>query len=100
MAGLFTSHASDATLQFYTPLCDSAIRRLICAGSKRHPLTAGKQRAGVLSTAVAVVDAVAVANAKPHLGAKQPHSLLHQAREERRAVGAKLARVDLLSRLL
>src|SRR4051794_6113682 len=32
-------------------LCDGSTRRLICAGSKRHPLTLGKERAVVLGTA-------------------------------------------------
>src|SRR5215207_5452355 len=51
-------------------LCNSPVRRLICVGSKRHPLTCGKQGAIVLGTAVAVVDAVAVADAEPVLGCK------------------------------
>ena len=46
-------------------LYDGPVRRLICARSKRYPLTCGKQEAIVLGTAVAVVDAVA--DAQPRL---------------------------------
>src|SRR3712207_968215 len=81
-------------------LCDGPARRLICVGSKRHPLTPVEERAVTLATAVAVVDAVAIADPKPSLGAKQPNRLLHQAGEERRAIGTELARVDVLSRFL
>jgi len=81
-------------------LCDDSIRRLICASVKRHPLTAGEQGAVVLGTAVPVINAVAIADAQAVLGTKQPHRLLHQTREKRRAVGTKLASVDVLSGLL
>src|SRR4051812_13722601 len=87
-------------LECFAMLCGSPERRLISAGSKRHPLTAVKERAVVLGTAVAVVDAVAIADAEPVLGAKQPNRLLDQAWEDSRAIGAELAGVDVLSRLL
>jgi hypothetical protein len=75
-------------------------RRLICAGSKRHPLTGGEQGTVVLRTAVPVVDPVAVADTQAVLGAKQPNRLLHQAREECRAIRTELADVDVLGGLL
>src|SRR5215207_5193278 len=90
---------SGKILEFYA-LCGSVARRLICAGVKRHPLTRRKQGAIVLGTAFPVINAVAVADPQPSLGAKQPHGLLHQAREEGRAIGTELAGVDVLSRLL
>ncbi len=53
-----------------------------------------------MRAAVAVVDAVAVANPKVSLGAEQPHRLLHQTREERRTIRAERASIDTLSGLL
>src|SRR4051812_25933905 len=100
MSDKFISASSAGLPECWTMLCGSPPRRLICAGSKRHPLTAVKEQAVVLGTAVAVVDPIAVADAEPVLGAKQPNRLLHQAREESRAVRAELAGVDVLGGLL
>src|SRR5215204_2973163 len=59
MVDLFTSHVSGVMLNYYA-LCGSTARGLICAGSKRHPLTRMEQRAVVLGAAVPVINAVAV----------------------------------------
>jgi hypothetical protein len=50
--------------------------------------------------AVAVVDAVAVANPEVSLGAEHPDRLLQEAGEKRWAVGTELAGVDAPRRLL
>src|SRR3954470_4401880 len=67
---------------------------------KRFAFAGYKEWASRLRAAVAVVDAVAVANPEVSLGAKHPDRLLQEAGEKRWAVGTELAGVDASRRLL
>src|SRR5215204_4258057 len=68
--------------------------------TERHTLAGFEQRAVRLRTAIAVIDAVAVANCQVGFGAKPPNRLLHQPGEECRALRTELAGVDVPCRFL
>src|SRR5215218_7353356 len=67
---------------------------------ERHAFAGYKEWAPRLRAAVAVVDAVAVANPKVSLGAEHPDRLLQKAGEKRWAFGTELAGFDAPRRLL
>src|SRR5215218_10396533 len=68
--------------------------------AKRNAFAGYKEWAPRLRAAVAVVDAIAVADPEVSLGAEHPDRLLQEAGEKRWAVGTELAGVDAPRRLL
>ena len=68
--------------------------------AKRFAFAGYKEWASRLRAAVAVVDAVAVADPEVSLGAEHPDRLLQEAGEKRWPFGTELAGVDAPRRLL